>query len=129
MDVQKGLLGGSLDGQQHDMESARIYRGPDMKSRTKINISGAGVLSVNSSDIIQTGKMDKQLKALHRIEEKLKRRSEAKKAEGELNQLEQFLGNWYDNKDYSCADINHHMQLALRRIDHLKKLLSNCTEE
>jgi len=52
----------------------------------------------------------------------------AKKAEEELGQLEQFLNNWYDNKDYSFADIHYHMQLANRRVGHLKKLLSNCLD-
>jgi len=56
-------------------------------------------------------------------------REAIQKAEGELNQLEQFLDNWYDNKDYNYADINYHMQLALRRVEHLKKLLPNCTKE
>lgn len=50
----------------------------------------------------------------------------AKKVKEELEQLEQFLDNWYDNKNYNFADIHYHMQLASRRVEHLKKLLSNC---
>lgn len=56
--------------------------------------------------------------------------ADAKKAKEELEQLEQFLDNWYDNAtDYNFGDIHYHMQLAARRVEHLKKLLSNCSEK
>lgn len=51
------------------------------------------------------------------------------KSKEELEQLEQFLDNWYGTKDYEFADIHYHMQLAVRRVEHLKKLLSNCSEK